>query len=245
MLFIFRQLRRLELRQRSGRYFLYAIGEIVLIVVGILIALQIQNWNEKRLDRIAERDILQRIADEVEGNIRMITFRLSQMEGKAEALDRLAENFSTQSYDNAKDFLLDVITGSWFAWTHPEIQVFVFEEFQSSGNFGLVRNKELLNRIMAFYNANAGFSDRADYRRSDMLNIVADLVPFDDGRAHVLEAGLTQNQYEEIAQRVLQSDLHLQLLREQNHEEFLSSHWETFIERAEDLLTDIKAELNR
>ena len=48
MLFLLRQLRRLELRKRSGQYFLYAIGEIVLIVVGILIALQINTWNEGR-----------------------------------------------------------------------------------------------------------------------------------------------------------------------------------------------------
>ena len=63
MLFIFRQLRRLELRKRSGRYFLYAFGEIVLIVVGILIALQIQNWNEQRLDRVEERYLLEELVD--------------------------------------------------------------------------------------------------------------------------------------------------------------------------------------
>jgi hypothetical protein len=48
MLFLFRQLRRLELHKRSSRYFFYAIGEIVLVVMGILIALQINNWNEGR-----------------------------------------------------------------------------------------------------------------------------------------------------------------------------------------------------
>ena len=58
MLFIFRQLRRLELRQRSGRYFVYAIGEVVLIVIGILIALQIQTWNENRQLREYEISIL-------------------------------------------------------------------------------------------------------------------------------------------------------------------------------------------
>ena len=63
MLFVLRQLRRLELRQRSGRYFLYAIGEIVLIVVGILIALQIQNWNQQRLDKIEEGYLLEELID--------------------------------------------------------------------------------------------------------------------------------------------------------------------------------------
>ena len=48
MLFILRQLRRLELRKRSGQYFLYAFGEIVLIVVGILIAVQINDWKDER-----------------------------------------------------------------------------------------------------------------------------------------------------------------------------------------------------
>ncbi|QXD26434.1 hypothetical protein F7C95_08530 [Opitutia bacterium ISCC 51] len=38
----------MELKQKAGRYLLYAIGEIFLVVVGILIALQINNWNEGR-----------------------------------------------------------------------------------------------------------------------------------------------------------------------------------------------------
>jgi hypothetical protein len=55
MLFILRQLRRLELQKRSGQYFVYAFGEIVLIVVGILIAVQIGDWKKgKELERQRE-----------------------------------------------------------------------------------------------------------------------------------------------------------------------------------------------
>ncbi len=61
MLFILRQLRRLELHKRSGRYFLYAFGEIVLIVVGILIALQISEWNQGLTNERLEQAFLQRI----------------------------------------------------------------------------------------------------------------------------------------------------------------------------------------
>ena len=39
----------------ARKYFKYAIGEIILVVIGILIALQINNWNEWRKDRIMER----------------------------------------------------------------------------------------------------------------------------------------------------------------------------------------------
>jgi hypothetical protein len=41
-----------------GRYFKYAIGEIVLVVIGILLALSINNWNEDRKDKILEQNYL-------------------------------------------------------------------------------------------------------------------------------------------------------------------------------------------
>lgn len=45
----FRQIRQRVLTQnRVSRYFLYALGEIVLIVIGIMIALQLDNYNEER-----------------------------------------------------------------------------------------------------------------------------------------------------------------------------------------------------
>jgi hypothetical protein len=39
-------------KNKTGKYFKYAIGEIILVVIGILIALQINNWNQNRIDRI-------------------------------------------------------------------------------------------------------------------------------------------------------------------------------------------------
>ena len=45
-------------KNKTGKYLKYAIGEIVLVVIGILIALSINNWNEKRKDRIIENQIL-------------------------------------------------------------------------------------------------------------------------------------------------------------------------------------------
>ncbi len=39
-------------QNKTGKYFKYAIGEIVLVVIGILIAISINNWNEHRKERI-------------------------------------------------------------------------------------------------------------------------------------------------------------------------------------------------
>ena len=46
---------------KTGKYFKYAIGEIVLVVIGILIALSINNWNENRKQNLEEIKILKNI----------------------------------------------------------------------------------------------------------------------------------------------------------------------------------------
>jgi len=59
MIKFFRKIRQnLLMENKTGKYFKYAIGEIVLVVIGILIALSINNWNEKRKDNIIEKQIL-------------------------------------------------------------------------------------------------------------------------------------------------------------------------------------------
>ncbi|MBN3520383.1 hypothetical protein JYB62_10240 [Algoriphagus lutimaris] len=50
----------------------YAIGEIILVVIGILIALAINNWNEARKNRVKEKDILFEIAETLEVNAKTL-----------------------------------------------------------------------------------------------------------------------------------------------------------------------------
>ena len=59
MIKFFRKIRQnLLMENKTSKYFKYAIGEIVLVVIGILIALQINNWNEERKGLIKEKETL-------------------------------------------------------------------------------------------------------------------------------------------------------------------------------------------
>jgi hypothetical protein len=59
MIKFFRKIRKNLIKERkTSKYFKYALGEIVLVVIGILIALQINNWNEDRKDNSEEQKIL-------------------------------------------------------------------------------------------------------------------------------------------------------------------------------------------
>lgn len=67
MIRFFQHLRKKLIEQNKVRnYTLYAIGETLLVVIGILIALQINNWNEQRKSRVYERTMLREVTDALE-----------------------------------------------------------------------------------------------------------------------------------------------------------------------------------
>ena len=71
MIKFFRKIRQnLLMENKTSKYFKYAIGEILLVVIGILIALQINNWNDNKNLVAKEIKILKEIKYELEGSLR-------------------------------------------------------------------------------------------------------------------------------------------------------------------------------
>ena len=70
MIKFFRKIRqRLLTENKFSKYLLYAIGEIVLVMIGILLALQVNNWNEFQKDREIEKKTLLNLFENMELNI--------------------------------------------------------------------------------------------------------------------------------------------------------------------------------
>ena len=53
----------------TGKYLKYAVGEVILVVIGILIALQVNNWNEYRKEKVVEKKILLSLHNEISNNL--------------------------------------------------------------------------------------------------------------------------------------------------------------------------------
>ena len=69
MIKIFRRFRhKLLSENKLSKYLIYALGEIVLVVIGILIALQINNLNEQRIQKNLEQNYLRSLKKEFENN---------------------------------------------------------------------------------------------------------------------------------------------------------------------------------
>jgi hypothetical protein len=88
MIKFFRKIRKNLLSEgKTGKYFKYAIGEILLVVIGILIALSINNWNENRKSRKSENQILNSLAMDFNSN-------LSSLEESLVNITELIEKYS-------------------------------------------------------------------------------------------------------------------------------------------------------
>ncbi|MFX0557506.1 DUF6090 family protein [Maribacter sp. CXY002] len=104
MIKFFRKIRQKLLSEgNTGKYLKYAIGEIVLVVIGILIALQINNWNEERKDRRKEQVVLKKLKDDYLAN-------LSQLEEKMATRDKII--FSAVQLIKAFDQPMGVVRDS-------------------------------------------------------------------------------------------------------------------------------------
>ena len=75
MIKFFRKIRQnLLMENKTSKYFKYAIGEIVLVVIGILIALQINNWNENRKSKQAVRVALSSLISDLKKDTLQLRF---------------------------------------------------------------------------------------------------------------------------------------------------------------------------
>ena len=150
MLRFFRQIRqRLLTDNKFSKYLLYAIGEILLVVIGILIALQVDNWNQDRLERQEEFKYLERIrVDLVQDTLyynKRIQDAKSGIERNIKAI-RLAHKKQENLDDVFELFLLHDFQGE-----HLTIQNDTYLEMTSSGNINLLKNDDLKISIIALY----------------------------------------------------------------------------------------------
>lgn len=102
MIKFFRKIRYdLMEKNKTGKYLKYAIGEIILVVIGILIALQINNWNEKKNSLTQAKEHLETIKLNLKDDIIQAKNLLSETKTTLEYSNDFLEQFKTlKPFDN-------------------------------------------------------------------------------------------------------------------------------------------------
>ncbi len=117
MIKFFRKIRKNMIKEnRTSKYLLYAIGEIVLVVIGILIALSINNWNEQRKMNLQEQELLEGLEIEFTINFKRLEKVIQLQQKSNESANKIMTYFNQDISDipEAKfDSLLYNIFNGW------------------------------------------------------------------------------------------------------------------------------------
>ncbi len=146
----FRKIRfRLFFNAKANNYLLYALGEIILVVAGILIALQVNNWNEYRKDRIKEKAILKELHINFKKNLaEFYPIKQSQLNTLKKG-DIVFRNIHQLHIPVSRDSVYQSVTGMFGGYTYYPSNG-VVESLISSGDFNLIQNDTLRKYLVSW-----------------------------------------------------------------------------------------------
>ncbi len=146
---------------RLGRYLLYAVGEIILVVIGILIALSINNWNQNRIDGRKESLLLKEInaefkynKEELESTVRTYTLILNEC-------DLLIKSFPINQNEINKDTLsiaLERIRNTISA----DLSMGSIATLMNTSSFEIISNNELRTLLIQWDDLISDYFEREE-----------------------------------------------------------------------------------
>ena len=147
MIKFFRKIRQTMIKENKvSKYVLYAIGEIILVVIGILIALQINNNNEIRKAREKELHYLSNIKSDLNLNIKEIESYIITRSTQIESANKAIEYFEGKPLTNLDDFNKDIV--NIYTWRKFYQINNTFQELTNSGNLALISNDSIKNTLL-------------------------------------------------------------------------------------------------
>jgi hypothetical protein len=194
----------------------------------VLVALAIQQWNEDRLEKIEETEILDRLLIDLDVDLRNLELQISATTAKEESLKRLEPVLASGQFPaDASEFLNDVVIGANYGWNQMSPRSRTFEEILSSGKFGLIRDADLRNAISGYYGTFNASLARADARETEYPHISYRLIPRSresDREGALLDAelaGVDNESIKKTVDAVLNSEIGDYVIAERNLALFL------------------------
>ena len=149
MIKFFRKIRQNLLSEgKTGKYLKYAIGEIVLVVIGILIALSINNWNENRKTQNNQEKYLILLKEEALKNLNSVKKAIESVEstmiGQRDLIKLIDGNQDTISEKYLSELFLKVFVFT----TKLDYENSVFSELKTSGELKNIGNDSIRNSLV-------------------------------------------------------------------------------------------------
>ena len=171
MLRFLQKFRRQNLKEsRMKKVVLYALGEILLVVIGILIAVQINNWNNARKFSNIERITLTRLTEDLENDSKRYDFLIERLTERINRCDSALQLLEKQRSIQDK---LDVINIHLINYFLVESYTITYEEMLNTGRLYSLKDKELRSSIVAYYRDVNKWSTYIERDNNQLRNIAS------------------------------------------------------------------------
>ena len=136
------------MENKTGKYFKYAIGEIILVVIGILIALQINNWNENKKLETKTQDYYVQLLDDLNSDIISTENSIEEFSNHLKEYNKYMSSYDEEGLTPITAY--EQLSKLTLISTPLTFNTNTIESLQNSGDVGLIpshiRNK-LMNLI--------------------------------------------------------------------------------------------------
>lgn len=169
MINFFRKIRQNLLAQnKTSSYLKYAIGEIVLVMIGILLALQVNNWNERRIERNEIQTKLVHINEEI-ANTKKNLDKIIKTIDSVHIGDNQKSLYYLRSKNKDSIKKLEETLGQFGSATSVVITIPSIDDFINSGYLSKISNTRLKNNMLTLARLNQ-FSHTLDEYANTQLN---------------------------------------------------------------------------
>ncbi len=151
---------------KLNKYLVYATGEIVLVVIGILIALQINNWNENRKLRVQELEYLKNLKHDINLNLSDITKFLDSGNSSIASASKVLEYYEGMPLVDLDD--LNYHATNVYIWQRFTLRDNTYKELINSGNIAIISNDSIKNGLLDLQALYSTLKSEEDHFRYDM-----------------------------------------------------------------------------
>ena len=173
MISFFRKFRQQLIGQNKLiKYLPYAFGEIALVMIGILLALQVNGWNEERQDRKKEKAFLQALHQEsLKNRIQLDTVRFYHRKA-LENCRKIISMFPIDTREDSLDSIGTFLSNTLYTWTFNPSQGAI-KAIVNTSSFDIIRNEEL-REILISFSDQAGDAQEDELKASNVVDQFVD-----------------------------------------------------------------------
>lgn len=158
MIKFFRHIRKSLIEtDNMGKYLKYAVGEIILVMIGILLALQVNNWNSNRIERKAETKTLKELKNGILSDYKLLENKLEDIKRQLEKVKLLKALLKDKDFQYNKD--LDTLFGAVYGIESISLNKAFYEDLKSS-SLKLIKDDKIRLKIVNLFEEDYAYYDK-------------------------------------------------------------------------------------